>query len=172
GHGRPGLVPRGPGAAGQGLRPLHGRPVHGALRPGHPPPGGVVGVSPAVATGPERIQDRPEGWTIVLCAGPINYTHLPIGTNVSNAMIPINGRPVIGWILDDLLRKSIGRVAVVVRGDDARCHEFVRRAYAGRMELRIAPLDGGTILHSLQAGLRAAQATDGSLHVVLGDTMI
>jgi dTDP-glucose pyrophosphorylase len=132
----------------------------------------VVGVSPAVATDPERALERPEGWTVVLCAGPINYTHLPIGTNVSNAMIPINGRPVIGWILDDLLRKSIERVAVVVRADDARCQEFVRRAYSGRMELRLATLEGGTILHSLQAGLGAAQVTDGSIRVVLGDTLI
>ncbi len=129
-------------------------------------------MSPAVATDPERSLEAPEGWTVVLCAGPINYTHLPIGTNVSNAMIPINGRPVIGWILDDLLRKSIGRVAVVVRADDGRCQEFVRRAYGGRMELRVATLDGGTILHSLQAGMRAAGVTDGSVRVVLGDTLI
>ena len=129
-------------------------------------------VAPAVATEPERTLGPPAAWTVVLCAGPINYTHLPIGTNVSNAMIPINGRPVIGWILDDLLRKSIDRVSVVVRADDARCEEFVRRAYGGRMEVRIAALDGGTILHSLQAGLLGADATDGSVRVVLGDTLI
>ncbi|MDP9341267.1 MAG: NTP transferase domain-containing protein [Actinomycetota bacterium] len=129
-------------------------------------------MSPAVARGPERVVEQLGGWTIVLCAGPINYTHLPIGTNVSNAMIPINGRPVIGWILDDLLRKGIDRVAVVVRADDARCQAFVRRAYGGRMELRVTTLDGGTILHSLQAGLRAAGVQDGSVRVVLGDTLI
>jgi len=137
----------------------------------------VAGVT-AVATTQDRIVDRPGPWTVVLCAGPINYTHLPIGTNVSNAMIPINGRPVIGWILDDLLRKDIDRVAVVVRADDDRCRQFVRRAYGGRMDLRVASLDGGTILHSLQAGLAEAAdgdgdgGRDGSVRVVLGDTLI
>lgn len=115
---------------------------------------------------------REEETTIVLCGGPINYTHLPIGTNISNAMVPINGKPVIGWILDDLLTKDIRNVVVILRQQDQRLQAFINRVYSGRMSLRNFPLAmGGTILQSLQAGLDVEPPT-GLVRVVLGDTLI
>ena len=51
--------------------------------------------------------------TIILCGGSMDYGNLPIGTNLSNAMIPVNAKPVIGWILDDLLAKNIRQVAII-----------------------------------------------------------
>ena len=50
---------------------------------------------------------------IILCAGPINFTNLPVATNQSNAMLAINGLPVIGWILNDLITKGIENIVVV-----------------------------------------------------------
>lgn len=113
-----------------------------------------------------------EATTIILCGGPINYTNLPIGTNVSNAMVPVNGKPVIGWILDDLLAKGIRQVTVVLRDQDTRLQAFLQRAYPGRLELRLARLhQEGTIIQSLRAGLDVAP-TDGLVRIVLGDTLI
>ncbi len=110
--------------------------------------------------------------TIVLCGGPINYSNLPIGTNQSNAMIPVNGKPVIGWILDDLLAKAIRRVTVVLREQDRRLQDFLRWAYAERMDLTLAPLSqAGTIVQSLQAGLQRTPAS-GLVRIILGDTLI
>lgn len=113
-----------------------------------------------------------EATTIVLCGGPINYTNLPIGTNVSNAMIPVNGKPVIGWILDDLLAKGIHQVTVVLREQDTRLQSFLERALVGRLEIHLARLhQEGTIIQSLSAGLDVAP-TDGLVRIVLGDTLI
>lgn len=110
--------------------------------------------------------------TIVLCGGPINYTNLPIGTNLSNAMIPLNGKPVVGWILDDLLAKEIRQVRVVLREQDRRLQAFLQRAYMDRMAVQIVPLrQEGTIVQSLQAGLRASPV-EGLVRIVLGDTLI
>lgn len=111
--------------------------------------------------------------TIILCAGPINYTHLPIGTNTSNALIPINGKPVIGHILDDLLRKGIcENVTVVLRRMDVRLKNFLKRVYVNRIDLHIAELhEAGTIVQSLQAGLSSIEADD-RVRVILGDTLI
>ena len=53
--------------------------------------------------------------TVILCAGAIDYRELPLAVSESNAMIPVNGKPVIGWILDDLLRKGIDEAIVVAR---------------------------------------------------------
>jgi dTDP-glucose pyrophosphorylase len=109
---------------------------------------------------------------IILCGGPINYTNLPIGTNLSNAMIPINGKPVIGWILDDLLSKGINQVTVVLREEDVRLRRFLEQAYFARMDIATAPLlSDGSIIQSLDAGLHRT-ATDGLVRIILGDTLI
>lgn len=110
--------------------------------------------------------------TVVLCGGPINYSNLPLGTNVSNAMVPVNGKPVIGWILDDLLAKGIRDVVVVLREQDHRFQGFLQRAYANRMKVTLALLRGeGTIVQSLLAGLHCAP-TEGLVRIILGDTLI
>ncbi len=109
---------------------------------------------------------------IILCGGRINYTNLPIATNTSNAMIPVNGKPVIGWILDDLMAKGIGGVTVVLREQDHRFQGFLQRAYVNRMDVAMALLhQEGTIVQSLLAGLRRSP-TEGSVRVILGDTLI
>src|SRR5690242_2881448 len=95
-----------------------------------------------------------EQTTIILCGGQINITNLPIGSNLSNAMIPVNGRPVIGWILDDLLAKGFDSAVLVLRESNHRLTEFVQRAYGKRLTLQIARLiQEGTIVQSLQAGM-------------------
>lgn len=110
--------------------------------------------------------------TIILCGGPINYGNLPTGMTQSNAMIPVNGKPVIGWILDDLIGKQIRHVTLVVREQDYRLQEFLRRAYSTRLDLHITLLRGeGTIVQSLQAGLQQPHSL-GLVRIILGDTLI
>lgn len=110
--------------------------------------------------------------TIVLCGGSINQREIPLAMQTSNAMIPVNGRPVIGWILNDLLNKGLNRVVVVTRADDIMLHRFLERCYSERMELQLARLyHPGTIVDSLQAGLQAVPEAD-HIRLVLGDTLI
>lgn len=110
--------------------------------------------------------------TIVLCAGGINYANLPISTSQSNAMVPVNGKPVIGWILDDLLQKQIKCVTVVLREEDQRLAAFLQRAYSDRMDILQVPIPaGGSIVHSLQAGLQKL-SNSGVVRVLLGDTLV
>src|SRR5688572_30473915 len=106
--------------------------------------------------------------TIILCGGPINYSNLPVGTNQSNAMVPVNGRPVISWILDDLLEKQVGHVTIVLREQDHRLQIFLQRAYTERINITIATLHhDGTIIQSLAAGLQSSP-TSGQVRVLLG----
>lgn len=110
---------------------------------------------------------------IILCGGPLNYSNLPVGINQSNAMIPVNGKPVIGWILDDLLKKHIDDVIVVLREQDWRLRDFLSWAYMGRMQLTLATLTTeGTILQSLLVGLQQSTSFEGLVRIILGDTLI
>lgn len=112
--------------------------------------------------------------TIILCAGKIDYFNLPLKTNTSNSMIPVNGKPVIGWILDDLLQSSVsaqGKIIIVIREEDTFIYEFLNRVYAHRLDMLIVLLKHSeSILHSLMAGIQHVQTS--GVRVILGDTLI
>jgi dTDP-glucose pyrophosphorylase len=110
--------------------------------------------------------------TIILCAGKIDYTRLPIGSHQSNATIPINGKPVISWILDDLIRKEIEKVTVVIRSENKKLREVLEKHYHKRMDITIAEVDNPqSILDSLTAGLQDVDTAWGT-RIILGDTLI
>lgn len=110
--------------------------------------------------------------TIILCAGTIHHSELPIITNQSNAMIPVNGKPVIGWILDDLIVKKILRATIILRDDDLHLKNFIQRIYGKRMILSILSIqENMNILQSLLKGI-SHEPTEGLVRIILGDTLI
>lgn len=87
-------------------------------------------------------------------------------------MIPVNGRPVIGWILEDLLKKGFDEAIVVLRFDNTRLFNYVSWAFSQRIHIHFAFVQpGGSILHSLLSGLEMADENRG-VYIVLGDTLI
>lgn len=88
------------------------------------------------------------------------------------AMIPVNGKPVIGWILDDLLTKQLQTATVVLKADDKGLIRFLNSVYADRLELKLQRLEtSDSINTSLKAGLDAVP--DATLvRIILGDTLI
>jgi dTDP-glucose pyrophosphorylase len=109
---------------------------------------------------------------IVLCGGDTNLSDLPIVTNRSNAMIPVNGKPVIGWIIDDLLEKGFTELILVLRSDNRKLYKYVDWAFGNVVKIHYAFVQpGGTILQSLLAGVDGLPEHKG-VHIVLGDTLI
>jgi dTDP-glucose pyrophosphorylase len=110
--------------------------------------------------------------TIILAAGRIDYSNLPVNTNQSNSMIPVNGKPVIGWIIDDLIEKDITSVIIVAKKSDKKLLDFLKYTYIKKIKISVVKVSkAGTILHSVQAGLSKADLTFGT-RIILGDTLI
>jgi dTDP-glucose pyrophosphorylase len=110
--------------------------------------------------------------SIILCGGKINFVNLPIKSNTSNSMIPVNGKPVISWILEDLIAKGFNHAVLVHRADDLHLKQFLSRTFCTKMKLDLVELtDSPSILHSLKAGLEQSNL-DSSIQVILGDTLI
>lgn len=87
-------------------------------------------------------------------------------------MIPVNGKPVIGWILDDLEQKGFQEVVIVLQFDNQKLYNYVHWTYSGRLDVHFAYVQPhGSILHSLLAGLSWI-VPEKSVYVVLGDTLI
>lgn len=110
--------------------------------------------------------------TVILCGGKINFLNLPIKSNTSNSMIPVNGKPVISWILEDLLAKGFNQAVLVHRSDDLHLKQFLSRTFCTKMKLDLVELnESPSILHSLMAGLEHSNLK-GAVQVILGDTLI
>lgn len=116
----------------------------------------------------------PKTHTIILTAGKIDYTQLPFGMHQSNATIPVNGKPVISWVLDDLIQKSIKQhITVVIRDDNPRLKELLTQHYHNRIELNLVEVTQPiSILHSLQSGLSTIDVTNDRIQLILGDTLL
>ena len=110
--------------------------------------------------------------TIILCGGKINFANLPISSNTNNSMIPVNGKPVISWIMEDLIKKDIQKVTIVLRAENIHLKDFILRAFQSRIQLQIVELiDSISILQSLQFGLMSINESE-AVQVILGDTLI
>jgi dTDP-glucose pyrophosphorylase len=110
--------------------------------------------------------------SIILCGGKINFLNLPIKSNTSNSMIPVNGKPVISWILEDLITKGFNEAVLVHRSDDIHLKQFLSRTFCTKMKLELVELvESPSILHSLKAGLEQSDLK-GAIQVILGDTLI
>ncbi|MFN9111932.1 MAG: phosphotransferase [Bacteroidota bacterium] len=111
--------------------------------------------------------------TIILAAGKIDYTQLPYGTHQSNATIPVNGKPVISWILDDLIQKGKSEITVVLRSDNHKLKQLLDKHYKQKLSLHLAEVSGsGSIIHSLEAGLKSTPNKHQEVEVILGDTLL
>jgi dTDP-glucose pyrophosphorylase len=92
-------------------------------------------------------------------------------SNLPDTMIPINGKPVIGYILEDLLSRGITRAAIVLNQADTHTEKYVRNKFSDKMALRVMYADKNRgVGYSIWLGAKDAPKTD-SLLVYLGDTI-
>ncbi len=98
----------------------------------------------------------------------------PILTNSSlpDAMIPINGKPVIGYILEDLLSRNITKAVIALHPHDRHTACYVSNKFANKLDIAIIyPESSGK-----GAGFTVASALShvdpkGGVLVYLGDTI-
>ena len=111
--------------------------------------------------------------TLILTAGKIDYTRLPFGMHQSNATIPVNGKPVISWILDDLIKKGIEEISIVIREENNGLKQLLEKHYSKRIGLKITTINNPkSILESLNSGLKEVDNDKEGVQVILGDTLI
>lgn len=111
--------------------------------------------------------------TLILAAGKIDYTRLPFGMHQSNATIPVNGKPVISWILDDLIQKGFSSIELVLREENERLKQLLDKHYSKRIELQIVSLKNPcSIIESLNGAIADKPIKAEPIQIILGDTLI
>lgn len=110
---------------------------------------------------------------IIPCAGNYFNSNSGFVNYSSNAMLPLNGKPVISWIIDDLFSKEIYDLILVSRQDDYELNNFLDWAYSEVKIVKIENNDSGSILYSIYSGFKLLNiSTTNELSILLGDTLI
>jgi len=108
---------------------------------------------------------------VVLAAGAPPAALGSIFGRTSSAMVPINGRPTIHWLLHYLHEQGVTRVILGLRATETRLPRFVQQAFGKLQEITCVPVKedlgpGFTLLECLKQ-LKPCE----SCLVVLGDTL-
>jgi dTDP-glucose pyrophosphorylase len=108
---------------------------------------------------------------VVLAAGVPAAALGSIFGRTSSAMVPVNGRPTIHWLLHYLHQLGINRVVLGLHHTEMRLPRFVQQAFGKIQEIVCVPVEkdlgpGYTLLECLKK-----VGTNESCLVVLGDTL-
>lgn len=111
--------------------------------------------------------------TLIPCAG--NFIDMNSGfvNYSSNAMLPLNGKPVISWIIDNLKEKKVTDIVIISKENDKELNDFLKWAYDGIRLVHVTDDESRSILDSLYAGIKSISIQDQHIiNVLLGDTLI
>lgn len=113
---------------------------------------------------------KPNPIAIIPAAGaPSNI--IPGHTGVADAMLPINGKPVIGHIIDDLLERGISTVVIAIQENENLINKYVRLKYAEKIDALFVRIPTGkSLVYTIASATKAIKEAGGIL-IYLGDTI-
>lgn len=114
-------------------------------------------------------------YTIVLAAGKTDYRNKSQGLSPSRHLTLVNGRPVISWVVGDVLKKTHDIICITVDNDDTDLQDFCRIHYERHPRVRICPVQtADSIISSVAAAteMLGSCIADYPVRIVLGDTYL
>ncbi|VVB57151.1 Nucleotidyl transferase [uncultured archaeon] len=106
---------------------------------------------------------------VLLAAGTSHSRVLPVSSDIPDAMIPVNSKPIIHHMLCELERQRFERALLVVRRSHPSLERYLR-FWHGRVQVQVVEVPHSRgIVESATAGLQAAGTPEALL--MLGDTL-
>lgn len=110
---------------------------------------------------------------IIPCAGDFQDYNSGFVNYSSNAMLPLNGKPVISWIIDSLKCNFFYDIVIVSRIEDIQLNDFLNWAYSDIKLVHVDSRNSQSILESIFCGLSNINICDNHIiSILLGDTLI
>jgi len=113
---------------------------------------------------------------VITAAGPPRPQLLTISSDIkSAAMVPINGKPILGWMLDDLIKQGFESFVILISEEDSQAQKYVDRRYMpANIDIRTKGVEQTNnprgIAHSLYKGLELNILSEDIL-IILGHTL-
>src|SRR5579872_3085809 len=108
---------------------------------------------------------------IIPAAGKPTNNIIP-NTTFSDTMVPINGKPVIGYLIEDLIERGIMNIFLVLNASDVHAQEYVKKKFKNKCQLHVIKnknIEKG-IGHSLYLAAKELDKSEKTL-IYLGDTL-
>lgn len=93
-------------------------------------------------------------------------------TNLPDTMLPINGKPVIGYILDNLLERGIHKSVIALHADDRVTEDYVTKKFSSKLDIHIIRNDDYSrgLGHTIYQAVEVVEPSEQIL-IYLGDTV-
>ena len=75
--------------------------------------------------------------TAIIPAAGRSVNEILAHTNLPDTMLPINGKPVIGYIIEDLIARNITQVIVVLNRDDTKTENHIIKKFSSKLSISI-----------------------------------
>ncbi len=110
--------------------------------------------------------------TAIIPAGGRPTNKILRHTNLPDTMLPINGKPVIGYILEDLLARGITRTIIAISPEDQYTEQYVTKKFGSKIKINIIRDTGPSrgLGHTISQALDQVDSLDQVL-IYLGDTV-
>lgn len=105
--------------------------------------------------------------TVIIPAAGLASRMKPLSFGVSKAMIPVNGRPLISYIIEHLDFEEM----IIVENELGDIQEFVKRVYPHKPITFVTQEEKLGPLHAVYLGWQASQIKDAMVTIWLGDTI-
>jgi glucose-1-phosphate thymidylyltransferase len=110
--------------------------------------------------------------SVIIPAAGLASRMKPLSRGVSKAMIPVNGRPLISYIIEHLKRDlSVKDEIVIVENELGDIQEFVKRVYPGENITFVTQVEKLGPLHAINEGYLSLKHHDSQITIWLGDTI-
>jgi len=111
--------------------------------------------------------------TVIIPAAGLATRMRPLSSNMSKAMIPVCGKPIISYIIDELLKYDSVNEIIIVENKLHDISEFVKSTYSfvENTFKFVEQKNPKGPLHAIEVGWKKSTKKDNSILVWLGDTI-
>lgn len=109
--------------------------------------------------------------SIIIPAAGLATRMKPLSRGISKAMIPVNGRPLISYVIEKIFEDFNATEVVIVENEIGDIAEFVSRVYPKHNIKCVAQGEKLGPLHAINIGYTAIENKDSAITIWLGDTI-
>ena len=109
--------------------------------------------------------------SVIIPAAGLATRMKPLSRGVSKAMIPVNGRPLISYVIERIYENKNVSEIVIVENEIGDISEFVSRVYPDKDIKCVIQGEKLGPLHAINVGFSAVENKDSAITIWLGDTI-
>lgn len=112
--------------------------------------------------------------TIILAAGPVDYRNKSQGISSSRHLAIVNGRPVITWVVRDILKNVEDSIYITIDKNDTDLYNFCYKHWAHNPRINLCVIDNdASIIYSLAMAVKKCgdDFDHNPARIILGDTL-